>query len=250
MTNTGRLPRVGLAVNGSQADPHFPVLVRDIMSAPAVAVKPTMMVKDVAKLLLDRNIRTMPVVTDGQVVGVVSEADLICRAGGPPVRSRRLADILNAAAIEHRHHWQARTKGLTAGEIMTSEAITCDPDETVAAATRRMLDHDLRILPVTENGHLVGVLSRHDILRLFDRPDREVRARVTALLANPAWAPEEHHVRARVAHGVVTLTGWVQYAGEIETVAASIRGLPGVVQVINRVSAKHAGARPAITVDT
>jgi CBS domain-containing protein len=248
MTNDIRPPTAPVVVDRNDTDPHLPVLVRNLMSAPVVTVTPTAMVKDIAQILLDRDIRSVPVVAGDQVVGVVSEADLICREGCPSIRSHYFADLMNAAAIEHRHHWRARTKGLTAREIMTRDVITCTPDETVAVATRRMLDHELRILPVIEDGRLVGVLSRHDILRLFDRPDREVRERVDALLADPLWAPEEHHVRARVTHGVVTLTGWVQYSNEIEAVAAAIRGLPGVVQVINRVSAKRGGSRGVLPV--
>jgi CBS domain-containing protein len=248
MTSDGRAPEEGFAADHRDGDPHLPVLVRDLMSAPAVTVEATALVKDIAQIMLDRDIRCVPVVTGGHVVGVVSEADLICREGCSSIRSHYLADLMNAAAVEHRHHWRARTKGLTAREVMTPEAVTCAPDETVAVATRRLLDHELRVLPVIEDGRLVGVLSGHDILRLFDRPDREVRERVTAVLADPRWAPEGHHVGVRVSHGVVILTGWVQYVSEIESVAASLQGLPGVVQVINRVRAKHAGAKPAAPV--
>jgi hypothetical protein len=53
-----------------------------------------------------------------------------------------------------------------------------------------MLHRGVRTQPVIEDGHLVSVLSRHDLLRLFDRPDAEIRARVGELLGDPSWGPQ------------------------------------------------------------
>lgn len=228
-------------------NPHLPVLVRDLMTATAVTVEPTATVKDIAEVLLDRDIRCVPVVDVGNhLVGVVSEADLICREGCPSIRSHNLSDLVESIAVEHRHHGE-RAEGLTAGEIMTENVITCRPDEPVAIVTRRMLRHELRTLPVTQDGRLMGVLSRHDVLRLFDRPDPEVRERVADLLADPLWSPDDHHVQARVMDGVVTLTGTVHYATEVDAVGSAVGQLPGVIEVVNRVSAEQPGAKPAFT---
>ena len=216
-------------------DPHLPVLVRDLMTGNPVTVEPTATVKDMAEIMLDRDIRCVPVVDVGDLlIGVVSEADLICREGCPSIRNHHLADLVGAAVAEHRHHWKERAKGLTAGEIMTADITTCTPDEPVAIVSRRMLKQDLRTLPVTVDRRLVGILSRHDLLRLFDRPDPEVRSRVAAVLGNPLWAPEGHQVHATVIDGVVTLTGSVRHQGDIGVICSVIRQVPGVIEVVSR----------------
>ena len=157
------------------------------MTSKPVTVEPTATVKDIAQVLLERDVRCVPVVDiGGQVVGVVSEADLVCREGYPTVRSHHLAALIDEAVAEHRHHWKARAEGLTAEELMTTDVVSCAPTEPVGLAVRRMARHNVRTLPVLDDGRLVGVLSRHDFLRLFDRPDAEIRAGITELLAQPA----------------------------------------------------------------
>src|SRR5262249_13799401 len=184
--------------------PSRPVEVRDLMTSTPVTVEPTATIKDIAHVLLKHDVSCVPVADVGeQLAGVVSEADLVCREGYPTVRSHHLAGMIDEAIADRRHHWRARAEGLTAQEIMSTDLVTCAPTETVGIVVRRMLRHGLRALPVVEDRHLVGVLSRHDILGLFDRPDGEVLAGVTELLADPLWAPDGHAVEVEVLDGVV-----------------------------------------------
>jgi CBS domain-containing protein len=171
-----------------------------------------------------------------QLAGLVSEADLVVREGYPTVRSHHLAAMIDEAVAEHRHHWTARAEGLTAQEIMTTDVVTCSPTETVGIVVRRMLHHGVRALPVVEDRHLVGVLSRHDILRLFDRPDSEIKAGVTELLADPLWAPDSHAVDVEVEDGVVVLTGSVRHPGDERLVRNLVGEVPGVIEVVDRLT--------------
>jgi predicted transcriptional regulator len=110
---------------GRWPDPHLPVLVRDVMTAEPVTVEPTATVKDVAEIMLTRDICSVPVVDVGDVlIGMVSESDLICREGCPSPRSHHLSDFVDSIMVEHRHHWQERAKGLTAGEFMTARVVS------------------------------------------------------------------------------------------------------------------------------
>ncbi len=232
---------VGPAV---QPAPFLPVLVRDVMTRDPITVGPAATVKDIAHLLLERDIRCVPVIDVGDIlIGVVSESDLISRAGYPTVRSHHLADLVEGTLDEHRHHWSARAEGVTAGEIMTSDLIACRPDEPVAIVTRRMLRMGVRTLPVVDDDRLVGVVSRHDLLRLFDRPDSEIRNRIEQLLADPLWAPDEHSAEFSVRDGVVTLTGTVRRESDVSVLAAVVRQVPGVIEVFNRMSARGAAPR-------
>lgn len=222
--------------------PFLPVLVRDVMTADPVSVEPTATVKQIAHVLLTHDIRSVPVVDLGEtVVGMVGEGDLISRAGYPAVRSRHLAGLLGEALVEHRRHWAERAGGLTAEEIMTTDVVSCSSDEPVAVVGRRMLRSDVRTLPVIDDGHLVGMVSRHDLLHLYDRPDHEVADRITDLLDDPLWAPEGHHVEHHVRDGVVVLTGTVRHPSDRDVVASVVRQVPGVLEVANRMSVAEPG---------
>jgi CBS domain-containing protein len=247
-------PRPVLSIEVAKArprSPSLPLLVRDVMTSTPITVEPTATVKDIAHVLVERDIRCVPVVDIGdQLVGVVSEADLVCREGYPTARSHHLAGLVDEAVAQHRHHCTARAEGLTAEELMTTDVVTCGPQEVIAVVVRRMLRHDVRTLPVTEGGRLVGVLSRHDLLPLFDQPDPEIRARITELLANPLWAPEGHAVRAHVLDGVVTLTGSVRHPSDQQLVCSLIRQLPGVIGVADRLKWREPEPKPDFMRDT
>jgi CBS domain-containing protein len=217
--------------------PSRPVEVRDLMTSTPVTVEPTATVKDIAHVLLEHDVSSVPVVDMGDtLVGVVSEADLVCREGYPTVRSHHLAAMIDEAVADHRHHWTARAEGLTAQEIMTTDVVTCAPTETVGIVVRRMLHHGVRTLPVVQDRHLVGVLSSHDILGLFDRPDGEIRAGVTELLADPLWAPDSHAVDVEVLDGVVILTGSVRHPSDKRLVHNLVGEVPGVIEVVDRLT--------------
>ncbi|HET6966601.1 MAG TPA: CBS domain-containing protein [Acidimicrobiales bacterium] len=219
--------------------PFHPVLVRDVMTSPAVTVEPAATVKDIAEILVAHDFHSVPVVDLGdQLVGIVSEADLISREGYP-TKYRRLAELVEQARVEHRHHWGARALGVTASEIMTREVITCRPAESVAVIARRMLSREVPALPVVEDGHVVGIVSRHDLLTLLDRPDPEIREKVEQLLADPLLAPEQHTVTAEVRDGVVVLTGSVLYPSDVPVLAALVSQLPGVTSITNLVKARE-----------
>jgi CBS domain-containing protein len=229
----------------------LPVLVRDVMTSNPVTVEPTATVKDIAHVLLERDIRCVPVVDIGdQLVGVVSEADLVCREGYPTVRSHHLAAMIDEAVAEHRHHWKARAGGLTAEELMTTDVVSCAPTEPVGIVVRRMIRHGVRTLPVLKDGRLVGVLSRHDILPLFDRPDVEIRAHVTELLASPLWAPEDHAVKAEVLDGVVILTGTVLHPTDQRVVRSVVGQVPGVIEVVDRLTWREPEPKQAYARET
>lgn len=225
------------------ASARIPLLVRDVMTSPAVTIEPAATVKDIAGVLLGHDIRAVPVVDIGDVlVGVVSEADVICRSCHKA--RRHILEAMVDRLLGHDHGWADKAEGITAGEIMTREVIACTPTEPVAVAARRMLAQDVRILPVVENGRLTGVISRHDILRLFDRPDREVRARIAELL-DSIWAPEGQHIAAEVLDGVALLSGSVRYPGDSQAVASFISGIPGVIEVKNNLVAERPEPRPS-----
>lgn len=169
--------------------------VDEIMSFPVVTVTPEMSLKDVAALLVDRDISAAPVLDgDGALVGLVSEAD---------VMQLELND-------DPRRHVapRARPTGVAPQQVegvMTREVVAVPPDTDVADVAQLMLGRRVRSLPVVEGGEVVGIVSRRDVLRVLVRSDAEIEADLRQLLAElPATMG---HWGVQVRQGVVTWLG-------------------------------------------
>ena len=143
------------------------------------------------------------------VAGVVSEADLLS-----VLDQRARHAQLEPGGRLHRHAGDKKHRGLTAGELMTSPAITIHPDATLPAAARLMNSRHLKRLPVVDSGggglggNLVGIVSRCDLLSVFLRPDEDIAREVREMLAQILLA-DPASVTARVQNGVVTLAGYL-----------------------------------------
>jgi CBS-domain-containing membrane protein len=125
-------------------------------------------------------------------------------------------------------HW-----GLTAGALMTAPAVTIHPDATIPRAAQIMADHHIRRLPVVgDDGHLVGIVTRRDLLSVFLRPDEEVAEDVRGLL-DDVLAVDPAGVTATVRDGVVILTGSPQAPEDRALLPAAIRMIWDVDGVID-----------------
>lgn len=212
--------------------------VRDVMTSPAVTVAPETPFTAIAATLIEHDISGVPVVDPQQgLVGVVSETDLVDRqVHGYRRRARSvLADHLRGRDTERVR----KAGGLTAGELMTRAPVTVRPGDGLKGAARRMLEQGCKRLVVVEDGAVVGVVSRHDVLRPLARPDADTLADVRRLLADPFRIPEDHAIVPNVADGLVTLDGTVRRPSDIEVVESEIACLPGVVAVDNRLHARE-----------
>ena len=198
--------------------------VEDVMTTPVVTADRLTPYKEIARLLAEHQISGLPVLVDGwQVVGVVSEADLL------------------AAQDKTAQHKTAAHPGLTARELMTAPAVTIHPDATIPAAVRMMNTHHVRMLPVTgADRQLIGILSPRDVLSVFLRPDADIARDVRQVLDE---IPITHTagVIVTVRHGVVTLAGTIRPATGgpqdlIPLVTGLIWDVDGVVDVVTRLS--------------
>ena len=210
---------------GRGAEPRTGSRVEDLMTTPAVAVMPDTPLKEVAALLSERHISGLPVISAGEVVGVVSELDVVLRAVGT-ARRGLLPRLLGAEPRE-----PAADGEPTAADVMTSPAITIAPWRTAEAAATLMDRHAVKRLPVVRDGTLVGVVARSDLVRAFARSDeaiaREIREQV---LREALWIDPER-VAVTVDEGHVRLSGSVDSELEAELVPRSVRRVPGVVSV-------------------
>ena len=207
-------------------------VIRDVMSAHPISVRKTASFKEIAARLREYRVSAFPVLEyDGTIIGVVSEADLLAKealdVGQHGVRGL-ITGIVRRRALR-------KAAGVTAGDLMTSPAVTVGADDTVEHAARLMYTRGLKRLPVVDaTGRLAGIISRTDVLAVFDRPDEEIRIEITSQviprLSEPSWYV------VRVKDGIVTLEGTPETISIGRQVLAQVRHVQGVVAVQDRLT--------------
>ena len=200
--------------------------VDSVMTADVLTVRPRTGFKHIATLLSTHDISAVPVI-DGEhrVLGVVSEADLVAKYESP---SMDQPPLWSAA---RRDAWLKAT-ATTAEDLMTSPAITVGVDADIAKAARLMTDHRVKRLPVVDaDDRLVGIVSRHDLVRVFVRPDNEIAAEIRedVLLRALCVAPSDFEVD--VHDGVVALHGQMERRSMVAVTVALCRHVDGVIDV-------------------
>jgi CBS domain-containing protein len=206
--------------------------VKDVMTSEPVAFGSEAPLKDVARILTERGISGVPVVSErGIVLGVVSEADILFKEQGKG-RPQSSRSIFVQLLDQERVRLQTKLAARTAGEAMTSPAITITPERPVTAAASLMIEKSVNRLPVVERGgKLVGIVTRADLVRVFGRSDPEiVREIQDEIVRRSLWLPAES-VQVASRRGEVTLEGQVETRLEAELLHAFVERLPGVVAV-------------------
>lgn len=205
--------------------------VREIMTTKLVIIEPERSLKNAIEHMVRAGVSGLPV-TDaaGRLVGIVTEADLISREAYGAIRHQALALLADEIRL---HHWVMKAAGSTVTDVMSRNVVTCGPDEEVNAIARRMLEHQVKRIPVVEGGVLVGIVARHDILAMFDQPDDAIAAAVANALVHHPEIPDDHHVRFTVEAGIVTLSGDVRFGWDAPVVVAIVRGISGVIDVVS-----------------
>lgn len=218
--------------------------VKDVMTNDVVTVRPDTSLKDVAAVLTERRISGVPVVDEGgKVVGVVSEGDILFKERGPSERTGVLAWFAAPYDVEEQLKLGART----AAEAMTAPAKTIAPWRLVSSAAAEMLDEGVNRLPVVdEEGRLVGIVTRADLVRAFVRPDAEIEREIREKVLERALLLETPEtVTVAVEGGKVTLDGFLELRTDAELLPALVGRLPGVVEVESSVRWRTDNPKPA-----
>lgn len=205
--------------------------VKDVMTMDVVSVRETAEYKDIAAVMRELRVSAFPVLDAADhVVGVVSEADLLLKEIG----QEALAGYLIGSG---RRGERAKAAGVTAADLMSQPAVTIGPDESVAGAARLMHDRRVKRLPVVDDaGRLVGIVSRLDVLSVFDRPDAQIRDEVIKEVIVAEFALDPTAFGVSVSCGIVTITGQVESRAIAPLVLTAIRHAEGVVGVRDRLS--------------
>jgi len=212
---------------------------RDLMTPDVITVPPETPVLAIARLLADRGISAVPVVdAQGQAVGVVTEADLIRRLAGEADKPAGWFASLFANQERDAEHY-ARTHGVTARDLMTSDLVAVDPDTLASAVAHLMEERGIRRVLVTQDGRLKGIVSRADLLRALVAPAPEVgdlsddrlRRAVQAAMKKEPWA-DTFYTMVEVRDGVVEFHGFSRSAAVqrgLRVLAENVPGVKGVV---------------------
>ncbi|MEU0022212.1 CBS domain-containing protein [Streptomyces rochei] len=190
-------------------------IVGEVMTRDVVHTRRTTPFKEVVRLLDHHRISGLPVVdADDKVLGVLSGSDL----------------VRNQA---HRDG-PAPPPSVTAGDVMSSPAITVHPEQTVPDAARLMERRGVERLPVVDEAdRLIGIATRRDLLRVFLRADDDIRRQVTEEIVVTAMGLPSDAVRVAVRDGVVTLDGRVEARSQVPELVHAVWRLDGVVGVVN-----------------
>lgn len=212
--------------------------VKDVMTSDVVTVDADSPLKDAARTLVEYHITGVPVLDlSGAVVGMLSEADIVAKqAGQEPQRKRgALAWLLDPV-----DPWlNERSAARIVGEAMSAPAITIGPDAELSAAASRMIEDGVNRLPVLdEDGGLVGIVTRADLVRAFTRSDDEIAREISHDIVERIFWLDPADVQVSVSHGVVTLAGKVETESDVKLLPELVRRAPGVVSVNSALTAR------------
>jgi CBS domain-containing protein len=203
--------------------------VADVMTTRVIAVKRSADYKQICGVLRQYRVSACPVINDaGKVVGIVSEADLLYKVADP-----------NPPAGLIRLRWklseESKVNAVTAEQLMTSPAISIQADAPIAVAARIMQDRRVRRLPVVgPGGDLVGIVSRTDLLAVFERPDIHIQDEVVRSVIAGEFGLDPAEFEVSVVSGIVTISGPVARLETALSLLARVRHTEGVVAVRDR----------------
>lgn len=224
----------------------------DLMTRDPLTAEPGERVREAAERMVAARISALPVVDHtGALVGLISEADLLHRAelGTGRTRSRLAALVRGDGALAEDY---VEAHAVLVGDVMAPDVLTIAPDTELSEVVRLMEHHRIRRLPVVEDGKLVGIVSRADLMKAMAKAgkwmnaldsaaseaqpqdtaagDVALRQWVLAQIAEQPWAPQLG-VSVIVAHGVVHLCGVILVAAQRDALRVLAEQGPGVVAV-------------------
>ncbi|MGW0995703.1 CBS domain-containing protein [Streptomyces sp. NPDC002520] len=201
-------------------------IVSDVMTHTVAAVGRRAPFKEIVRMMQDWQVSALPVIEgEGRVVGVVSEADLLPK--------EELRDDPESGYLQLRQAVDlAKAEALTAGDLMSSPAVTVRANATLAETARTMAREGVKRLPVVdEAGLLEGIVSRADLLKVFLRGDDDIAEEVRREIVSYLFPLPSSAIQVEVHEGVVMLTGRIRDTALVPVAARLVRAVEGVVDV-------------------
>jgi CBS domain-containing protein len=212
----------------------------DVMVSAVISVRPTARVQEVAGILLANRISAVPVIDDeGELLGIVSEGDLMRRAEAGTERRRSWwleyltgKQVLAAEYVKSHSH--------KVSDVMTRAVITAAPDAPLGEIASLLERNRIKRVPIVKNGKVVGIVSRANLLQALatvpakdtvtaHADDSEIREKVLSRLNAERWRPSLLNVT--VHDGNVDLWGFVTSNDEKKAVGIAVEGIAGVKSI-------------------
>ena len=209
--------------------------VADVMTRTVVVAREDTPFKEIARRMSEHRVSGLPVL-DGEdrLVGIVSEGDLLAAEDGGRDRSLILEWFIGRRRLEEI---EAKGDDLRARHVMMRDVVTIGPDEPIDAAARSMLTNGVKRLPVVDDeGKVLGIVSRTDVLRPYLREDEAIRKEIVEdVILDTMWV-DPSTVRVEVEEGVVSLAGRIETKSTKELLVDLVRRVSGVVGVEDHLS--------------
>ncbi len=213
---------------------------REIMSKPVLSVGPDDAVKVAAHMMAQHRVSGLTVIDDqNQVVGIISETDLLHRAElGTVARHKWWLTMFGDADRYARAY--AKSHGSVVRDVMSRAVVTVEADADLATVARLLDDHKIKRVPVIEQGLLVGLITRGDLVRAFaqtpstvpiaDLDDARLQDRIAESMRGQSWL-DSHLVSVVATSGRVTLRGFVPTLDQRTALCVLVRETEGVTTV-------------------
>jgi CBS domain-containing protein len=214
----------------------------DIMTSPVITVEPDTSVKEIAQLLFERRISAVPVLENGRLAGLVSEADLLHRQEiGTDRAVRPGAWWLRLFSADRSPEEYIKSHARRAREIMSRDVATVAPDTPVAQIATLLETRGIKRVPVVHGGRLVGIVSRSNLVQALAvkpapeavRPedDDAIRASLLAELERQPWWRRQVTGNVLVTDGVVHYWGTLDSEDERAAARIAAENISGVKRV-------------------
>ena len=199
--------------------------IGDLMTTDLITVGPETSLKEAARRMLQAGISGLPVTDDGKLVGIITEADFVSTEADRGAKKR--AGLLRFFVRDNGIPSSERT----VGDVMTDELWTIGPDADHVQAARIMESHGIKRLPVVENGDLVGLVSRTDMLRAFVRPDQDIVDEIRGQVMRKVMWVDPKRVAITCEDGNLVLTGNMETRADAELLVELTKRVDGVASV-------------------
>ena len=144
------------------------MLAKDLMTAPVVTIREDATVANAARLMLERDISALPVLNDGgRVVGILTHTDFGLSPRFRPLMENVYSLLGSTTTPRHLEETAHRVGGKLVRDVMRRNVVTAQQDTDVEQVAQVMMRHQIHRLPIMDGNELVGIITRHDMLKLI-----------------------------------------------------------------------------------